>query len=278
MKNVMSLINVDLRWDFLDNFPKNEELSCLGGALKISASKFKHLKQISRKLGRNWKGYVRSSFSLDSSKKLTVGAGTVTSFFSVPRPVSLFAKKFPRIPLFFKRIDSSVEIWKDQFVEHKVDIMFGVSKSDLAQKPGYLRNMVDFSLASVYKGFQFDHGYLAASKNEVLKSSVNKLLAKGNILFGRLKNDFKDYSNNGFYFSSPKGREDENPRVIADHYFINYLLMLEGAGIWHVFSSFSDKKDFTALSKEPLVTLKRHVIFKKKLPKKFQGLLRTLVS
>jgi hypothetical protein len=54
--------------------------------------------------------------------------------------------------------------------------------------------------------------------------------------------------------------------------------MLEGAGIWHVFSSFSDKKDFTALSKEPLVTLKRHVIFKKKLPKKFQGLLRTLVS
>ena len=124
---------------------------------------------------------------------------------------------------------------------------------------------------NVYK----DRGYLAASKEAVDEfGSKEEALKKHDLLFGRIsKTDSRDY----LYTTAPEGREDEPERVIVDLWYMGYLFMKYGAGIWHIFNGIKNNSNFEILNQSPMIDIERFFIYDNKLDKKYRNISRMLM-
>jgi len=273
----VALVDVELSWKFLDKFPKDGNLACLGGALKISVSKFSHLGKVAHRLSRILRNSIADCFDLSSGDRVSISAGNVTSVFSLPKALRDFMRRSPNIPVFAKLVEPAMSVWKDVFEQSNVDIMLVGLNIQYAINPGYLRELVDFSTMKVSRRFFDDPGLITFGRLHSENLNKKEIMEKENLLFGRMQPgvDSRDYK--GFYFSAPKNRINEEPRVISDHYFMSVLFMESGAGIWHTFGLSFNKRKHLTLDDEPVALIRRYLISRPNLPKKLNCLYRRTI-
>jgi len=275
----MALVDLELSWKFLDRFPKDGNMACLGGALKISVSKFSHLGRVAHSLSRTLRNSIADCFDLRSGDRISISAGNVTSVFSLPKALAVIAKRLPNTPFIAKRVESALTIWKDELARNKVDIMLCVLNVRDGVEEGYLSKLVDFSKNRVARRYIDDPGYLACARSVLETYTKEECLHSGNLLFGRLTTGVGLRStNDDFYFSLPRDRANEEPRIISDYYFMSFIFMKEGAGIWHTFSPSHDKSNCVRLGDEPITVLRRQLIARIGLPRKLNFLVSVIMS
>lgn len=128
-----------------------------------------------------------------------------------------------------------------------------------------------------------DAMYLAASIEFVEKFGDPKYaLDFGALLFERYYVDSLNVLRaNPIYSMLPKSRQDEDPRLSVDQYYMKYFLMQEAVGIGHIYTTMTYLNNidtFTLLDKEPFAKYIRFCLVKKDLNERYHNITKNVMQ
>jgi len=246
-----------LRWKCIDDFANMSKKKLFHrGNYSASNTTSEVLKPIFSSIKQRYTKQIMDAFSDDKSHVKMAGGG-YTFFFILPKLLKVASCKYPFLPIELTleelRSDKELSLINCDFIISGYYIGSNENAFLALSNTGYL----------VARKYFDDKIFLATSKKSLEEFvSQDNLLNKHNIVFGRLDEDGeKKY----LYSFSPRGREDESPKVVIDSYFMAYLLMIQGVGIWHTFDSFkSSNTDSVLVCKEAgaLSVVRRFVVYK----------------
>jgi hypothetical protein len=248
-----------LRWKCIDDFTNmNKKKLFHRGNYSASNTTSELLQPIFSSIKQRYTKQIIDAFSDDKSH-VKISGGGYTFFFVLPKLLKFASSKYPflSIELFLKEVRSDKDLSIGSF-----DLM--VSGYYIGE-PAHTFSWLFHSGYLVTRRYFDDAIFLSTAKQSLEEfSSEANILNKQDIVFGRLDEDGeKKY----LYSLNPSGRENESPKVVIDSYFMAYLLMLHGVGIWHTFSSVhsSEKKDTLVLKDEGVLSvIRRFVLHKSK--------------
>ncbi len=245
-----------LRWKCLDDFSNmNKSKIFFNGEYSPSVSTIETLKPIFEDIKKRYSKQIRDLFENDSQHVILAG-GIYSFFFCLPKMLKFISHKYPLLPirLVFQNINSV-----EALVESNLDFVSTVVYPNVNEESFYGIKKTNYVRS---RKFFEDKNYLAiGTKAAAEYDSIEDALKYHDILFGRFDDDGdKRY----LYSVSPEGREDENPRVVVDSYFMVYLMMRENAGIGMGMESMSyqERENLLILKDRVLSRPNRFVVFK----------------
>jgi len=122
--------------------------------------------------------------------------------------------------------------------------------------------------------FMEDYSYFAVSKNAFDQyGSVEGVLDNMPLLVARLVVSSEKSKVFNWNFK-PKGKKDEQPRVVSDQFFLSYQMMKLGYGIWFYTDSMQDS-DLVKIEEKPRLCTYRYIVYK---DKKYQQLVDKIIK
>lgn len=263
-----------LSWKCLNTFPKSQKNMFLKGDFKLEADKLLSLKQAFEKMRNKWSKELASKFQQPKKSHFQISGGNVTFCFVLPKTVKLIQKKFPYLPICLR----SIEGGPGGALDMGVDITFTALKASSKGSVIFEKEPKDFKDFQVSRKMYEDKSYLCAASDIVRKSNKNEVLNKLNILLGRLHSLEEKNEEDQFYAFKPQKREDEEPKIISDQFFMSYLFMLHSAGIWHTFTSSGLNPKISRLQDSHVSLFERRFISSKNLAQKYNHLINKTIK
>jgi len=249
-----------LRWKCIDDFANMSKKKLFHrGNYNASNTTSEVLKPIFSSIKQRYTKQIVDAFS-DNKNHVKMAGGGYTFFFVLPKLLKFASCKYPFLPieLVLEEIRSDEEL-------DLIDCDFVVSGYYIGSNENAFLGLSNMKYSLTRKYFD-DKVFLASSKKSLEEfGSKKNLLDNHHMVFGRI-NEYEDNEKKYYIYSfRPRGREDESPKVVIDSYFMAHLLMIQGVGIWHTFSSFHPTNTDNVLVFEDegaLSVIRRFVLYK----------------
>jgi hypothetical protein len=252
-----------LRWKCIDNFTKMDKSKMFyKGNYTPTQSMIDTLTPIFEEIKQKYTKEINAWLNKDK-KSLKIAGGSYTFFFVLPEIFKFASDEYPLMPieLVMENIRTAKEL-----ADNDADLILGGYYSDSNGNfhvEDYPFSNIQTTHYIMRKRFD-DRICLGVSKNALFEfEDVNAVLNYHDILFSRLDEaGEKKY----LYAPTPKNREEEDPRVVVDSYFMSYLMMQQNVGIADVLSSMnkSDTDNLLVVDNSILSIARRMVFYKKK--------------
>jgi len=227
----------------------------------------KPLKGVFEEVGTNFSTQLGRYVS-ERKERLVIAGGNYSSLFFFPRLLGLFSKYDKRFKVELKLFEpgSKTDL---KGVDFDILISAEYSRKRRIDLKGYLD--MGYQVSDV---FMEDYCYLGAAKSAIEKyGSIQGVLNNLPLLVARsvVSSDKNKAFNWNF---KPKGREDEQPRIISDQFFLSYQMMKLGYGIWLKIDSMCDP-GIIKIEDKPRLSIYRYVVYR---DKKYQPLVDKMIK
>jgi hypothetical protein len=270
-----------LTWKCLDDFDKvpDEKLFHVG-KLTLSHMQRQNLSKIFKELSaKHLPGLEAFIDSIQQPREthLEISGGNYTASIILPHIIGQAKKLHPNLPMkisLFEIGDGTMLYEKNPHIAMRGDLLGDDENNAIvlfkAQSAGYIVNRRTIH----------DAMFFAASTQMVEEfGGIKETLDLADLLVGR---EYVDYSSllRTFhaYSAIPQERQNIEPRVEVDHYYMKYLLMIASAGIGHVHETMHINKNVIILNPEPFARYVRFCLMKKKVNKRYKNLMKSLMG
>lgn len=265
-----------LSWRVLNSTPKKRNDIFYKGSKAVSESRFETLKTALKNMEKRWRGEIDKRFGSEKKTHFEISGGNLTFCFILPEAVRFIQKGFPEMPFHLRLIEGKTGVGigcgaqltlSGVYVNADIDKEMKSAISDLSGTGKY----------KMFRRFCKDEYFLCSSARFVEKHGVEYTRQHQDLLFGRLYPSQEGSYGDEYYSFRPKGRTDE-PAIVSDQYFMNYLFMVHEGGIWLTSVSSGGDERVKTIEDKSIFAMARFFVADARIEKKFNLFVRKSMS
>lgn len=259
-----------LAWRSLNSFPRKRADLFYRGSTTVDQVKLNTLKKVLSHMKQKWEKEINKEFSFRKKTHFQISGGNVTFCFVLPHTVKFMQENFPHLPVHLRLVEGGARV-----ALGKGSDIICVAFTD---KKETTFDTSAFKTHDISRRVYEDESYLCAALDHVKEKGLAETLNGHNILFGRLYPSEEGVYGDEFYSFRPEGRDNEEPAIVSDQYFMSHLFMIHKGGIWHVFKSAGKSKKSIRIQEERVTCFNRFFIAKKGLHRSYKRLINNTLN